>query len=87
MDEPLIQNPQVQRLRVPPIATDPILYKGKAKWVFSWSPKISDVIYGRVILATHYTNTTPMLYLKYWTFQNVTSTSRTHTSKDLYLHF
>ncbi|PKY52616.1 hypothetical protein RhiirA4_425410 [Rhizophagus irregularis] len=77
----LIQNPMITRPTIPSVATEPIHLKGKPKWVTIWIPEISDIVYGRIIITTHYPNSIPISYIEHWINQDVSIDSRSRTPR------
>ncbi|GBC33865.1 uncharacterized protein OCT59_019209 [Rhizophagus irregularis] len=55
------------------------LRDGRPKWIASWAPAITDVIYGKILTATHFPNTVPILYAEHWIHRNL-DTSNYHNT-------
>lgn len=44
-------------------------FKGTAKkWIIMWSFGASDIIYGHMLTAVHFTNFQPFMFIEHWVF-------------------
>ncbi|PKY38460.1 hypothetical protein RhiirA4_451458 [Rhizophagus irregularis] len=54
LGQQFIQNPQIQRPRIPPTNNKPIHHQGRPKWISFWSNIITDVAYERILTSTYF---------------------------------
>ncbi|PKY50869.1 hypothetical protein RhiirA4_467560 [Rhizophagus irregularis] len=86
LDDPIIQNPQITRPETPPTNDEPIHLQGRPKLIASWTPTITDMIYGKILTATHFPNTVPILYAEHWIHRNLDTSNHHNTPHKLNLH-
>ncbi|CAB4426582.1 unnamed protein product [Rhizophagus irregularis] len=81
LDDPIIQNPQITRPETPPTNDEPIHLQGRPKLIASWTPTITDMIYGKILTATHFPNTVPILYAEHWIHRNLDTSNHHNTPR------
>lgn len=75
----LIQNPLVQRLKVPATQDTHIHHRGRSKWIATWSQTTNDVAFGKLLTSRHLPNTTPIFFAEHWIYKDI-SNSPTNTT-------
>ncbi|PKY50695.1 hypothetical protein RhiirA4_531072 [Rhizophagus irregularis] len=66
LENPIIKNPRIERLRSPSTINEPVTYKGPRKWFLTWSNSNRDVVYEKAILSIHPSHLVPTLYAEHW---------------------